>query len=247
MNFERLLKFGVDQGASAIHLQAEATPEVRIGGLMRNVEGPRLKAEELRAFIASVAPKSVADDLDRSLGNGAVFSTSTAAARFRCTTFSHIGGPGLVLRVVPSTIPSLEELNLPKVVRDVALASKGLVLVVGPGGSGKTTTLAAMVNLINGASYQKVVTIEDPVEYLFTNKKAMKPTPFSRESRRHRSGTPPLTMGLSRSLRSGLLPAPFPPPAWLPTVGRAMSVGSRPAASRAVRAVRAAKNELSPR
>ena len=114
MNFEQLLKFGVDQGASAIHLQAEASPQLRIGGLIRNVEGPPVKAEELRAFIASIAPKSVADDLDRSLADGSIFSTSIAAGRFRCTTFSQIGGPGLVLRVVPSTIRSVEELNLPR-------------------------------------------------------------------------------------------------------------------------------------
>jgi twitching motility protein PilT len=173
MNFDQLLKFGVDQGASAIHLQAEASPQVRIGGLIRNVEGPPVKAEELKAFIASIGPKSVADDIDRSLAVGSIFSTSIAAGRFRCSTFSQIRGPGLVLRMIPSTIPSLEELNLPRVVREVALAGRGLTLVVGPSGSGKTTTLAAMVDLINGASNQKVVTIESPVEFLHANKKAM--------------------------------------------------------------------------
>ncbi len=173
MNFDQLLKFGVDQGASAIHLQAEASPQVRIGGLIRNVEGPPVKAEELRAFIASIGPKSFADDIDRSLAVGSIFSTSLAAGRFRCTTFSQIGGPGLVLRVIPLTIRSVEELNLPPAVREVALANRGLTLVIGPSGSGKTTTLAAMVNLINGASYQKVVTIESPVEYLYANKKAL--------------------------------------------------------------------------
>jgi twitching motility protein PilT len=173
MNFEQLLKFGVDQGASAIHLQAEATPQLRLGGLIRNVEGPRLKAEELRTFIASIAPKWVADDLDRSLGNGSVFSSSTAAGRFRCSIFGQIGGPGVVLRVVPATIRGVDELNLPRGVRDLAHASRGLILVVGPSGSGKTATLAAMVDLINGAANLKVVTIESPVEYLFANKKAM--------------------------------------------------------------------------
>jgi len=173
MNFEQLLKFGVDQGASAIHIQAEASPQVRIGGLIRNVEGPPVKAEELKAFIASIAPKSVGGDIDRSLAAGSIFSTSIAAGRFRCTIFSQIGGPGIVLRVVPSTIRSVEELNLPRAVRELALASRGLILVVGPSGSGKTTTLAAMVDAINGASYQKVVTIEAPVEYLHANKKAM--------------------------------------------------------------------------
>src|SRR5262249_58062941 len=105
MNFEQLLKFGVEQGASAIHLQAEATPQLRIGGLIRNVEGPRLNAEELKTFITTLAPKRVAGDLDRSLGDGAVFSSSTAAGRFRCTAFTQIGGPGIVLRAGPSAHP----------------------------------------------------------------------------------------------------------------------------------------------
>jgi twitching motility protein PilT len=173
MNFEQLLRFGVDQGASAIHLQAGATPELRIGGLMRNVEGPRLDPEGLRAFIASIAPKSITDDLDRSLADGSVFSSSTAAGRFRCAAFGQIGGPGLVLQVVPATIRGADELNLPRAVRELALASKGLILLAGPAGSGRTTTLAAMIELINGASYKKIVTIEAPVEYLFANKKAM--------------------------------------------------------------------------
>jgi twitching motility protein PilT len=173
MNFEQLLKFGVDQGATAIHLQAESSPQVRIGGLIRNVEGPRVSADELRAFIASIAPKSVAGDLDRSLAQGSSFSTSVGAGRFRCVTFSHIGGPAMVLRVIPSTIRSIEDLQLPRGVREVALASRGLILVAGPSGSGKTTTLAAMVDLINATSNQKLVTIESPVEYLHTNKKAL--------------------------------------------------------------------------
>lgn len=173
MNFEQLLKFGVDQGASAIHLQAESSPQLRIGGLIRNVEGPPVKADELRAFIASIGPKSVGDDIDRSLAAGSTFSTSTASGRFRCSIFSQIRGPALVLRVIPSTIRSVEELNLPRAVREIALASRGLTLVVGPSGSGRTTTLTAMVDLINGASYQKIVTVESPIEYLHANKKAM--------------------------------------------------------------------------
>jgi twitching motility protein PilT len=173
MNFEQLLKFGVDQGASAIHLQAESAPQLRIGGLIRSVDGPRIKADELRTFIASIAPKSVADDLERSIAAGSIFSSSTAAGRFRSSTYSYIGGPGLVLRFVPSKISSIEELNLPPAVREIALSVRGLILVVGPGGSGKTATLAAMIDLINGASYQKIVTVEAPVEYLHAAKKAM--------------------------------------------------------------------------
>jgi twitching motility protein PilT len=173
MNFEQLLKFGVDQGATAIHLQAETSPQLRIGRLIRNVESPPVKAEELRAFIASVAPKAVDDDFDRPLPLGSQFSTSIGTGRFRCATYTHIGGPGLVLRVVPAGIRTIEELELPRAVRELALADRGLVLIVGPSGSGKTSTLTAMVDAINTTTYQKVVTIEAPVELVHKNKKAM--------------------------------------------------------------------------
>jgi len=172
-NFEQLLKFGVDQGATAIYLQAQNSPQLRIGGLIRNVEGAPLQADELGAFIESIAPKSVAADLERELVHGASFSTSVKDSRFRCTAYSHLGGPGLVLRVIPATIRTIEELQLPRGVREVALAPRGLILVVGPSGSGKSTTLAAMIDLINSTAYQKVVTIEAPVEYVHLNKKAM--------------------------------------------------------------------------
>jgi twitching motility protein PilT len=173
MNFEQLLKFGVDQGATAIHLQVESTPQLRIGGLIRGVEGARIKGDELRELIASIAPKSVVDNLERAIAAGSVFSASTAAGRFRCSTYSHVGGPGIVLRVVPPKIMSVEELNLPPAVREIALGGSGLILVVGPSGSGKTSTLAAMIDAINSSSYQKIVTVESPVEYLHSNKKAM--------------------------------------------------------------------------
>ena len=171
-NFEQLLKSGVDQGATAIHLQAETPPQLRIGGVLKT-RCPPVDAEELRAFIASIAPKAVDDDFDRQLPLGSRFSTSVGTGRFRCATFTHIRGPGLVLRVIPPSIRTIEELQLPRAVRELALARRGLVLIVGPSGSGKTTTLTAMVDLINSTLHQKVVTIEAPVEYLHANKKAM--------------------------------------------------------------------------
>jgi twitching motility protein PilT len=168
MNFDQLLRFGVDQGATAIHLQAGAPPQLRIGGLIRGVNGPALGGDELETFLTSIAPQG--SHAETPLGS--TFSAATTVGRFRCTTYTHIGGPGVVLNVIPAAIRSVEDLHLPRVVRDVALSGRGLVLVVGPSGSGKTSTLAAMVDLINGASAQKIVTVEDPVEYLHANKKA---------------------------------------------------------------------------
>jgi twitching motility protein PilT len=168
MNFDQLLKFGVDQGATAIHLQAGAPPQLRIGGLIRGVNGPALNGDELETFLTSIAPQfSHGENL-----LGSTFSATTPVGRFRCTTYSHIGGPGVVLSVIPAAVRTVEDLHLPRTVRDIALSGRGLVLVVGPSGSGKTSTLAAMVDLINGASAQKIVTIEDPVESLHANKKS---------------------------------------------------------------------------
>jgi twitching motility protein PilT len=170
MDFEPLLKFGVERGASAIHLQAGATPRLRIDGMIRGVEGKPLEAEGLRAFIAAIAPKGMAEEAERT---GASFSTTVAGARFRASACGQVGGPGLVLRPIPATVPGLDELNLPRAVREVAAAGRGLVLVVGPAQSGRTTTLAAMVDLINASSYQKVATVESPVEYLHAPKKGL--------------------------------------------------------------------------
>lgn len=170
MNFEPLLKFGVEQGASAIHLQAGSSPQLRIGGLIRNVEGTPVEAGDLSGFIESIAPATAA----AARQGAGVFSAQVGnVGRFRATVYRQLGGPGLVLRVIPPRIPTLEELNMPPGVRQVALAGRGLILVVGPSGSGKSTTLAAMVDLINGSAHQKIATIESPVEFLHANKRAL--------------------------------------------------------------------------
>lgn len=174
MNFEPLLKFGVDQGASAVHLQAGSPPQLRIGGLIRNVEGAPVGAADLEALLRSIAPSPPDGDLGGWLARGACFSAPVGSVgRFRCTAYGQVAGPGVVLKVIPGAVRSVEELNLPPVVRQVALAPQGLVLVVGPAGSGKSTTLAAMVDAVNGAAYRKVVTIEAPVESLHANKKSL--------------------------------------------------------------------------
>jgi twitching motility protein PilT len=163
MNFESLLKFGVDQGASAVHLQSGSSPQLRIGGVMRNVEGPPLESEALREFIAGLAPDGTTS-----------FSTQVGSAgRFRGAVFTRMGEPGVVLKTIPPAIPSLDELHMPAGVRQIALASRGLILVVSPAGGGKSTTLAAMTDLVNAASYQKIVTLEAPVEYVLPARKAL--------------------------------------------------------------------------
>jgi twitching motility protein PilT len=174
MDLEELLKFAVDQGASDVHLQAGSSPQLRLGGLVRNVEGAAIDIDALRSFAASLAPRSIADDLSGAMVRGARFSKTVGnLGRFRCSLYSQRGNPGLVLRLVPATIRTLEQLNLPPVLKEIALVRRGLTIVTGPTGSGKTATLTALVDLLNETIYGKIVTIENPIESIFPHKKAL--------------------------------------------------------------------------
>jgi twitching motility protein PilT len=174
MDLDKLLHFAVEQGASDLHLQAGAAPMLRIGGNARFVEGPALTPETTRQFASAILPKHQASDLERAMVQGIDFSHALAGlARFRCSIYSHLGTPAMVLRVIRTKIPSIEDLHLPPVIHDVALSQRGLTLLTGTTGSGKSTTLAAMIDLINNTQRVKVITIEDPVEYIHTNKKAL--------------------------------------------------------------------------
>jgi twitching motility protein PilT len=174
VELEKLLQFAVEHGASDLHIQAGAPPMLRIGGQPRFVEGQALTGEDTRQFVSAIAPRRHADDLDAAIVEGLDFSHSvTGLARFRCSAFSQLGTPAMVIRVVRTKIPSIEELNLPSTIHEVALSQRGLTLLTGTTGSGKSTTLAAMIDLINSNLRLKIITIEDPVEYVHANKKSM--------------------------------------------------------------------------
>jgi twitching motility protein PilT len=174
VDLDKLMQFAVEHGASDLHIQAGAPPMLRIGGQPRFVEGPALTGEDTRQFVSSILPRRHTDDFDEAIVEGIDFSHTIAGlARFRCSAFSHLGTPAMVVRVIRTQIPSIEELNLPPVIRDVALSQRGLTLLTGTTGSGKSTTLAAMIDLINSNLRLKIITIEDPVEYVHANKKSM--------------------------------------------------------------------------
>jgi twitching motility protein PilT len=174
MDLDKLLHFAVEHGASDLHIQAGAPPMLRIGGQARFVEGPALTREDAQQCVASILPKHQAGQLDTAMVQGLDFSHSIAGlARFRCSVYSHLGTPAMVMRVIRTKIPSIEELHLPQVVHDIALSQRGLTLLTGTTGSGKSTTLASMIDLINSTLRLKIITIEDPVEYLHTNKRAL--------------------------------------------------------------------------
>lgn len=174
MDFSALLKFAVDNNASDIHLQVGAVPVVRVAGQIRSLDLPVLENDEARQIITKLLPPSKGSDLNAVLIRGVDFSHAVdGLSRFRCNAYSHLGKPGLVMRVIPTSPPTMAALNLPEVLEDIALEQRGLILVTGTTGSGKSTTLAAMLDLINQTYRTKIITIEDPVEYLYENKKSL--------------------------------------------------------------------------
>lgn len=174
MNFDELLRFAVKQGASDVHLQTGAVPILRINGVIRTMESPPLTAELLREFIPSLSPRVTAENLGALMADGFDFAYALPdVCRFRCNVYSHLGTPALVMRVVLPRIRTIEELMLPPALKGVALAQRGLVLITGTTGSGKSTTLAAMIDLVNATYRCKILTIEDPVEFVHPNQKAL--------------------------------------------------------------------------
>ncbi len=174
MNFDQLIRFAVEQSASDVHLQTGASPLLRINGQIRTVESQPITANELRQFVLAIKPGLSGEKLDLAIVEGLDFSYAIPGfSRFRCNVYSHLGTPAMVMRVVKLKVRSLEELQLPPVLRDITLTLRGMTLLTGTTGSGKSTTLAAMIDLINNSFRCKIITIEDPVEYVHTNAKAM--------------------------------------------------------------------------
>jgi twitching motility protein PilT len=174
MELASLLKFAVEHGASDVHLQSGAVPMLRLAGQMRTVEGGPLSRDAALAFMTSLLPPGRVADINQAAMHGLDFSYALPdVARFRCSAYCAVGQVGLTMRVIRTQIPSIDDLHLPKVISDIALSGRGLILVTGTTGSGKSTTLAAMIDLINTTRREKIISIEDPIEYIHTNKKAL--------------------------------------------------------------------------
>jgi twitching motility protein PilT len=174
MDFPTLMRFAAGREASDIHLQTGLSPKVRIQGILHTVDQPALGDEEIRQFIASIAPPRMRDKIDDRLREGMDFSyAAPGICRFRCSGYQVLGNPGIAMRLIKGKIPTIGELHLPAVTNDIAMSGRGLTLVTGTTGSGKSTTLAAMIELINQGRPTKIISIEDPVEYLHTPKNAL--------------------------------------------------------------------------
>jgi twitching motility protein PilT len=174
MDFRALFRQAVEDGASDIHLQGGRKPTVRLHGSLVRVDGNPLAAEDLHAQITEMLPHHLKGTVFAEAAKGLDFSfTDPTAGRFRCSAYYAVGQPGMTMRSIRTDIPSIEQLHLPTAVMDIALSQRGLTLITGTTGSGKSTTLAAMIDLINANYDVKVITVEDPIEYLHGDKRAL--------------------------------------------------------------------------
>ena len=170
----QLLQLAVANGASDLHLSVDRPPHLRVGGILAPMaDHPPLAADELdhllRAVLDPDQQRELAADGDLDLGLTLPDpAAGTGLRRFRASLFRHSGTLAAAIRIVPDRIPGLDALGLPPVATELANRSGGLVLVTGPTGSGKSTTLAAMVETINHRRAAHIVTIEDPIEYRYT-------------------------------------------------------------------------------
>jgi twitching motility protein PilT len=167
-----LLTMTVDLNGSDLHLSIEAPPVVRVHGELRRLECPALTPAETKALAYSVLTDAQKKRFEETLELDFSFGIR-GIARFRCNMFNQKGAVGAVYRQIPEKIRSFEELALPGVIAKLSERPRGLVLVTGPTGSGKSTTLAAMIDKINCERRGHILTIEDPIEYLHTHKNCL--------------------------------------------------------------------------
>ena len=172
MDITELLTFSVRNKASDLHLSAGLPPMIRVHGDVRRINLPPMSHKEVHAMVYEVMSDSQRKRYEEDLEIDFSFELP-GVARFRVNAFNQDRGAAAVLRTIPSIILNLEQLNAPIIFSELALKPRGLVLVTGPTGSGKSTTLAAMVNHINENEYAHVLTIEDPIEFLHIPKKAL--------------------------------------------------------------------------
>jgi twitching motility protein PilT len=193
MDITELLKFGVKNNASDLHLSAGLPPIIRVDGEMRRINVPVLDHKAVHALIYDIMNDKQRKDFEENLETDFSFELP-GIARFRVNVFNHNRGPGAVLRMIPSQILTLEQLGCPSIFKEIAQNPRGIVLVTGPTGSGKSTTLAAMVDFVNEHAQHHILTIEDPIEFVHTSKKSLI---NQREVHHH-------TLGFSQALRSAL-------------------------------------------
>ena len=173
MHVNDLLKIAVEAGASDLHLKVGTFPMMRVRGeLGPATDAKRLEHEEMVAMAAAVLPVGQREKFKEQHEVDLAYSVA-GLGRFRCNAFQQRGTIGLIFRIIPRGVATVDSLLLPPVLKQISAESRGLVLVTGPTGSGKSTTLAAMIDEINTTRTAHVVTIEDPIEYLHRDNKSI--------------------------------------------------------------------------
>ncbi len=173
MEIGKLLPLMVDKGASDLHLKVSSQPVLRIDGVLVTQEDfPPLTVEDIESVFGQVASREQRDTFRRDRELDFAYSVS-GLARFRVNALQQRGTVSLAFHLVPFDLPSIDGLGLPQICKELILKPRGLILVTGPAGSGKSTTLAAMINHLNETERRNVITIEDPIEFLFQDRKCI--------------------------------------------------------------------------
>ena len=193
MDITELLAFSPKQGASDLHLSAGLPPMIRVDGDVRRINLPPMEHKEVHGLIYDIMNDKQRKDYEEFLETDFSFEVP-GVARFRVNAFNQNRGSGAVFRTIPSKVLTMEDLGMGQVFKDIASVPRGLVLVTGPTGSGKSTTLAAMIDYINDSRYEHILTIEDPIEFVHESKKCL-----LNQREVHRD-----TLGFNEALRSAL-------------------------------------------
>ncbi|MHA7879783.1 MAG: type IV pilus twitching motility protein PilT [Saccharospirillum sp.] len=193
MDITELLAFSAKQNASDLHLSSGLPPMIRVDGDIRRINLPALSHKEVHALIYDIMNDKQRKDFEEFLETDFSFEVP-GVARFRVNAFTQNRGSGAVFRTIPSKVLTMDDLGMGQVFKDISMVPRGIVLVTGPTGSGKSTTLAAMINYINEAKYEHILTIEDPIEFVHESKKCL-----VNQREVHRD-----THGFAEALRSAL-------------------------------------------
>ncbi len=172
MDITQLLAFTMQNNASDLHLSPNNPPIIRAHGELKRIKADPLRSDDIRTMLYSVMTEDQRADFERDMELDFAIAFGEKA-RFRVNIFTTRTGTAAVFRSIPSLIPTMEELELPRVMKRFAELEKGLVLVTGPTGSGKSTTLASLINYINENEARHIITVEDPVEFFHTSKKSL--------------------------------------------------------------------------
>lgn len=193
MDITELLAFSAKQGASDLHLSSGMPPMIRVDGDVRRINLPAMEHKQVHALIYDIMNDKQRKDYEEFLETDFSFEVP-GVARFRVNAFNQNRGAAAVFRTIPAKVLTMEDLGLGEVFRRIADVPRGLVLVTGPTGSGKSTTLAALVDYLNNSRYQHILTIEDPIEFVHESKKCL-----VNQREVHRD-----THGFNEALRSAL-------------------------------------------